>query len=224
MTKPCTPVHALLALFLAACLCACASAASAVEAAPTTAPAPAPLDHLPALKGGYFPLVSASTGRTHHVYVRLPEGYEAAGERRWPVVYVLDGDSLFPILAATHLFLGYDEGLPEAIIVGIAYGGFDPAINRRDLDFTGQGADTAPARRTGPSMTSRDQLLPEVEGRYRAEPARRVLVANRAAAFRAVVGLAGPDFLGRIASNRASRQRASCCTPSPRRTSAPISR
>src|SRR5690554_474506 len=65
-----------------------------------------PLDHLPGLKGDYFPLVSGANGRTYHVYVRLPEGYDASSDRTWPVVYLLDGDSLFPILAPTHLFLG----------------------------------------------------------------------------------------------------------------------
>src|SRR5690606_33241763 len=58
-----------------------------------------PLDHLPALRGGYFPLVDEASGRSHHVYVRLPEDYEAAPERHWPVVVLLDGDSLFPLLA-----------------------------------------------------------------------------------------------------------------------------
>ena len=89
-------------------------AAQAQDAPGRTPPgdrAMTPLDHLAALRGGYFPLVDADSGRTHHVYVRLPEGYEAEPGRRWPVVYLLDGDSLFPLLASTHLFLTYDEAL-----------------------------------------------------------------------------------------------------------------
>jgi len=115
----------------------CAQAQAGADAQPPQpAQATVPLDHLPALRGGYFPLVAEGSGRTHHVYVRLPEGYEEQTARRWPVVYLLDGDSLFPLLAPTHLFLGYDEGLPEAIVVGIAYGGVDPAVNKREYDFT----------------------------------------------------------------------------------------
>src|SRR5690606_34932857 len=91
------------------------------------------------------------------------------------------------------------------IIVGIAYGGFDPAINRRDLDFTGQGADTAPGQGgAGPFHDFlRDQLLPEVEGRYRTDPARRVLVGqSRGGYFVLWSALQDPDlFWGRIASN-----------------------
>lgn len=192
-------------MLLAACMGGCATP-------PTSAPAPgarsagtAPLDHLPALAGGYFPLTAKATGRTHHVHVRLPEGYDAAPARSWPVVYLLDGDSLFPLLAPTHLFLGYDEGLPEAIIVGLAYGGFDPAINKRNLDFTAAGADTAPDQGGAEAHHRflREQLLPEVERRYRADPARRVLVGqSRAGYFVLWSAIRDPDlFWGRIASN-----------------------
>ena len=185
-------------LLLSAWMC-CAHAENADGAAA------APLGHLAALRGGYFPLVAEATGRTHHVYVRLPEGYEEQPARRWPVVYLLDGDSLFPLLAPTHLFLAYDEGLPEAIVVGIAYGGFDPAINRRSHDFTAQGADTAPDQGGAADFLRflRSQLLPAVEGRYRADPSRRVLLGqSRGGYFVLWSALRDPDlFWGRIASN-----------------------
>ena len=52
-----------------------------------------------------------------------------------------------------------DQGglVPDAIVVGIAYGSFDPAINRRNYDFTAAGADTASdqaARSTRPSRST----------------------------------------------------------------------
>jgi predicted alpha/beta superfamily hydrolase len=199
----------LVLLLVTAWLCGCAGATPGTgRAGPVdTGGGVAPLDHLPALQGGYFPLVSRDTGRTHHVYVRLPEGYDASAERVYPVVYVLDGDSLFPILAPTHLFLGYDETLPEAIIVGIAYGGFDPAVNKRDLDFTGLGADTQPGQGGAERFHDflRGQLLPEVEGRYRADATRRILVGqSRGGYFVLWSALRDPDlFWGRIASNPA---------------------
>src|SRR5690606_37192673 len=115
--------------------------AAAALPAQTPPPARVPLEYLPALAGDYFPLHSQATGRDYHVYVRLPEGYDADPERRWPVVYLLDGDSVFPLLAPTHLFLHYDEQLPDAVIVGIAYGSFDPAVNKRHVDFSAPGAD-----------------------------------------------------------------------------------
>ncbi|AKC85657.1 alpha/beta hydrolase [Pseudoxanthomonas suwonensis] len=185
-------------LLLVSLLCGCATA-------PPATPAGVPLDYLPALKGGYFPLVSHFSGRVHHVYVRLPEGYDAAAERTYPVVYALDGDILFPLLASTHLLLHYDEDLPEAIVVGIAYGGFDPAINKRNIDFTARGADTLPGE-GGAEAFMRfldEQLLPEVERRYRADATRRVLVGqSRGGYFVLWSALRDPDlFWGRIARN-----------------------
>lgn len=168
-------------------------------------PAVVPLDFLPALRGDYFPLESADNDRTYHVYVRLPEGYDASDGRTWPVVYLLDGDSLFPLLAPTHLFLGYDEGLPEAIVVGIGYGSFDPAINKRNVDFTALGEDTRSGEGGAEDFHRflRDQVIPEVEGRHRGDPQRRILVGqSRAGYFVLWSALKEPDlFQARIASN-----------------------
>ncbi len=174
----------------------------------TTSPAHAqsvPLDHLPALQGGYFRHDSGILGRPLHIYVRLPADYAAQPERRYPIVYLLDGDSLFPILAANHLFLTYDDQLPEAIVVGIAYGGFDPAVNRRDVDFTGPAEGLAPERAGAPAFQRmlREELLPEVERRWRADPQRRILFGqSRGGAFVLYSAFTDPDlFWARIASN-----------------------
>ena len=174
-----------------------------------TAPAMSPIDHLPALRGGYFPLQSQEVGRNYHIYVRLPEGYETGGTRRYPVVYLLDGDSLFPILAAQHLFLTYDDRLPEAIVVGIAYGSFDPAVNRRSIDFTPPGEGVEPSQAGAPAFMRflRTELLPRIERDYRADPARRILFGqSRGGGFVLYSAFADPDlFWGRIASNPALR-------------------
>lgn len=173
------------ALLLLPLLAACAQAG----------PRPVPLDHLPALAGDYWPVASAETGGTYHVYVRYPEGYAAEPDRRWPVVYLLDGDSVFPYLAPHHLFLTYDDGLPEAILVGIAYGSFAAPVNRRGQDF-GEGAAAFQA-------FLKRELLPAVEARTRADPARRILVGqSRGGGFVLWSAYADPDlFWGRIASN-----------------------
>lgn len=49
-----------------------------------------PLNHLPAISGDYFELDSRAVGRPFHIYVSLPEGYQADRNTRYPVVYVLD--------------------------------------------------------------------------------------------------------------------------------------
>ena len=190
----------------ALCLLAVFTAAAAPAGAlPRKGQDGVPLDHLPALRGDYFRIESAATGRPYHVYVRYPEGYDPAAASTWPTVYLTDGDSLFPILAANHLFLTYDDSLPEAIVVGIAYGGFDPAVNRRHIDFQPPGAGV-PAEQAGAGAFQRflkTELIPQIETRYRSDPLRRILFGqSRGGAFVLYSAVTDPDlFWGRIASN-----------------------
>src|SRR3954447_4583147 len=121
-----------------------------------------PLNYLPSLAGDYFPLKSAAMGSTYHIYVRYPEGYASKPEAKYPIVYLLDGDSAFPLIAPEHLFLTYDDKLPEAIIVGIAYGSFAPPVNHREVDFGPRAADF--------QRFLADELIPTVEKRTRADP------------------------------------------------------
>lgn len=184
-------VMALASLVLAAC--------AATPPAPVT-----PLDHLPALKGDYFRIESREVGRPFHIYVRYPENYAAEPGRTYPVVYLLDGDSLFPILAANHLFLHYDDNVPEALIVGIAYGGFGE-VNRRGVDFMPPAAGVEPVNAGAPAFQRflKNELLPRVERSYRADPTHRILFGqSRGGGFVLYSAFTDPDlFWARIASN-----------------------
>lgn len=191
---------AALALSLAACQTPAANVA-ALHDAPTPA----------ALRGGYFELDSVALGRPLHIHVALPDGY-AAQERAYPTIYLTDGDSLFPLLAPTHLFLTYDEPVPPAILVGIAYGSFDPAAgNMRHVDFSVPQPDAPDGGAASYQHFLAAELIPEIERRYRSDPARRVLVGqSRGGGFVIYSALTAPDlFWGRIASNPAFRPGAS---------------
>jgi len=180
---------------------------ASAQVTPRPSEAVRPLDHLPALSGDYFQFESRSVGRPFHIYVRFPEGYDENSNERYPVVYLLDGDSLFPILAANHLFLNYDDGLPEAIVVGIAYGSFDPETNKRGFDFSAPAPDAGPGQGGAPAFHAflKSELLPEVESRYRAESSRRVLFGQSRGGYMVLYSaFTDPDlFWGRIASNPA---------------------
>lgn len=156
---------------------------------------PQPLRHLDALDGDYFRLNSKHGLGPYHVYIRYPEGYSERGAAAYATVYLLDGDSLFPYLAPHHLFLTIDDKLPEAIVVGIAYGSFAPPANRRDRDF-GPGV-------VGFQNFLRHELIPAVERRTRSDPERRILVGqSRGGSFVLYSALSDPElFWGRIASN-----------------------
>lgn len=157
-----------------------------------------------ALRGSAFRIESAALGRGFDIYVRLPENYDPEGAA-YPVVYLLDGDSLFPILAANHLFLHYDDGLPEAVVVGIAYGGFDPSVNRRHIDFQSPG-DGVPQGEAGAEAFLaflREELMPQIEGQFHVDPERRVLFGQSRGGNLVLYSAVRdpPLFWGRIASN-----------------------
>ncbi len=166
---------------------------------------PVPLDYLPALSGDYFEMNSAAVGRPFHIYVRFPADYNARSDALYPVAYLLDGDSLFPILAANHFFLNIDEGLPEVIVVGIAYGSFDPETNKRGFDFSAPAPDAGDRQGGAPAFHRflKSELIPEVENRYRADPSRRVLFGQSRGGYMVLYSaFTDPDlFWGRIASN-----------------------
>ena len=157
-----------------------------------------------ALRGDAFRLESETLGHGFDIYVRLPPDYRTSGQA-YPVIYLLDGDSLFPILAANHLFLHYDDGLPEAVIVGIAYGGFDPAVNRRNIDFQSPDPEV-PVEQAGAEtfhLFLANELIPLIERRFHVDPEQRVLFGqSRGGNLVLWSAVHSPDtFWGRIASN-----------------------
>lgn len=158
--------------------------------------------HLPALAGDYFALPSQELGRTYHIYVRLPEGYDEHPERVYPVVYLLDGDSTFPMLAPLHLFMTYDDGLPEAILVGIAYGGFGE-VNKRDRDFRVVMDDGSPGDAPAFLAMLENDLLPKIDAKFRTDRARRILVGqSRGGSAALQAAYRKPSlFWGHVASN-----------------------
>jgi predicted alpha/beta superfamily hydrolase len=172
-----------------------------------TEPAAGPIQYLPGVSGDYFAVDSVAADHRYHVFIRYPESYAQAPARKYPVVYVLDGDSLFPLLAPQHLFLTYDEKLPEAIVVGVAYGSFDPPANRRGFDFSAEAADAREDQGGAPAFLQflKTELIPQVEARVRADPAHRVLVGQSRSGYMVLWSAwADPDlFWGRIASNPA---------------------
>lgn len=158
----------------------------AVSGPVVTVPAQAgdSLTFLPGIAGPYFALDSKSVGRRFHIFVKLPDSYGKEPARRYPVSYILDGDSLFPMLAPEHLFLNYDEGLPEAIIVGIAYGGFTPDINKRDIDFRPMLEDGSVGGAPKFLAMLESELLPRIAAAYRTDSERRTLFGqSRGGAF-----------------------------------------
>jgi hypothetical protein len=176
------------------------AAASCTTVAADRPEANASLQYLPTLKGDYFPLRSSETGTNYHIYIRYPARYASEPAKRYPIVYSLDGDSAIPLLAPEHLFIHYDDGLPEAIIVGIAYGSFN---NQRHFDFSPRSGKSNEGGAPAFERFLRDHVIPAVEKRTRVDPKRRILVGqSRGGGFVFYSAFVDPDlFWARIASS-----------------------
>ncbi len=81
-------------------------------------------------------MTSASNGQQYEIYISLPFNYYKTN-KSYPVVYLADGDMLQGIASETSRMMCFDNRIPEAIIVGIGYGGtFEDWYNKRIKDLT----------------------------------------------------------------------------------------
>lgn len=155
----------------------------------------------------YHRLAPEEPDAVYHVYVRLPENHEAGDERRYPVVYLLDGGNMFPLLAGYYRYLELGEEIPELILVGISYGtDYFRQGNQRSRDFTAEAPEPewwggAPAFR----RFLREELIPLVESGYPADPQRRVLLGQSLGGQFVLYSALQPEplFWGHIAVNPA---------------------
>jgi uncharacterized protein len=126
-------------------------------------------------------LHSSATRRDYDIYVRLPELYALYQAKKYPVLYVLDGQWDFKLLDSIYSGLHYDGFVPEMIIVGITYSGKAPDYETlRAMDYTPVADSYLPGSGDAPKFFAflKEQLLPFIESNYRADPSRRVLMGS----------------------------------------------
>ena len=122
--------------------------------------------------------------RIYKLYIGLPASFADHPERKYPVILVTDGYWAYPGLAATVGGLAYGKHIPESLVVGISYEGEGLDYGKlRAMDmwhgtlhgyFEGEGHSE---RFLGMIET---QVLPLLEGEYRADPGKRYLVGSSA--------------------------------------------
>lgn len=142
-----------------------------------------------------------------HILVGLPEEYDPNGDTDYPTVYVLDGGELYPLLTAYSGYLEAGKEAPPLILVGISYGTSDwQNGNDRSHDYT---APTDEREHWGGASQFQKflsfELLPLIEGQYRARADRRVIFGQSLGGqFVLYTAQTRPDlFWGHIASNPA---------------------
>lgn len=125
------------------------------------------------------------SGRDYEVFVSLPASYETSPTRRYPVLYVTDADYAFPIIRQIARRVNLDGPvIEEFILVGLSYSRGDSGTVSRNRDYTptpngprGAG-DRVHGQGAAYQTYLKTQAIPFIEDRFRADPARRVLLGH----------------------------------------------
>ena len=158
------------------CACLLLACATCASAAPPSTECKATVTgdlHVHALKSAVF-------GNERKIRVLLPAGYSDAAnkDRRYPVLYLLDGQNVFDACLSdvSHHEWGADETvqrlvagkkIPPMIVVGVDHAGKDRAREYLPYkDFVGNPDMDEPAGKQFPDFMTRE-VLPLVDGRYR---------------------------------------------------------
>jgi len=123
-------------------------------------------------------IISKNVDDTFYIYIRLPKHYSET-EKRYPVLYLLDGDIAFNMATSIVRYLQYGKFVPDIITVGIGYGTMlsDHELNFRERDYT-------PTKFPGREISGgaykyllfiKNELLPFIDSTYRTNPSDRTL-------------------------------------------------
>src|SRR5579884_349654 len=75
----------------------------------------------PIVVGDTVQLRSKTLKESRYLFIAKPAGY-ASGSDRYPVLYLLDGETHFRYTAAIVDFLAANDRIPKMLVVGIASG------------------------------------------------------------------------------------------------------
>ena len=121
---------------------------------------------------------STSTGRDYDLYIHIPSSYSQNKTRKYPVLYILDGQWDFKLMDSVLGGLVYDKFAPEMMMVGITYSGENADYEGlRAMDYTPAADRQVKGSGDGPKFLKflKTELIPFIEANYRADSSRRVL-------------------------------------------------
>ena len=121
-------------------------------------------------------LHSAIVNDDYELHIFLPSGYEKS-DKKYPVVYLLDGQWDFPLVTALYGEQYYDGFIPEMIIVGITWSMPKPD-SLRARDYTPTKEARLPQSGGAPQFLSfiKKELIPYIEKNYKADASDRTLM------------------------------------------------
>lgn len=168
-------------------------ALSVVAGACTEAPPPPPVAEAASPEGRPYVLKDTQvwtvpdpvSGRDYEVFVSLPASYEAEPQRRYPTLYVTDADYAFPIIRQITRRINLDGPVTQDfILVGLSYAKGEGGAASRSRDYTPvpckPESRCALAHGGGGAYQAylKSEVLPFIEGRFRADPEGRVLMGH----------------------------------------------
>src|SRR5215218_6856134 len=130
-----------------------------------------------------FRLYSKNVADSFSVYVNLPNNYKPEQKANYPVVYLLDANLYFDVVASV-LTKYSDVGLaPSVILVGIGYRDFQTMDSLRNRD------DTYPTAIQEYEMSVsggadkflsfiNNELVPKIDKEYKADTSKRILMGH----------------------------------------------
>jgi predicted alpha/beta superfamily hydrolase len=155
------------------------------------------------ISGTWFDISSKVLGETRNYAVHLPPSYEQQKDKKYPVIYVLDGydTRMRGVVGMIESLSYYDlnQQIPEFIIVAI------PNTNRtrdliptkNDLIFKGKVLDKLADNSGGADTFAKflsKELFPQIESDYRTSEVRGILGMSFGGLFAAHILLTQPDM------------------------------
>lgn len=123
---------------------------------------------------------SEKLGEERRITIGLPESYEANPNKKYPVLYLLDGDYLFDAFSGAISYGAYWDDLPEMIIIGI----HQNKDGERYEDCTIEQVSGLPDEKGVKFFEFIGaELIPYVEKNYRTSPFRMIAGHDTTASF-----------------------------------------
>lgn len=116
-------------------------------------------------------MFSDSVKDTFRILISVPDNYSTT-DKKFPVLYVLDGDIAFGLAASIARYLQIGDNIPELIIVGIGYGSVDKSAGEK------RRRDYRPVASGGAEIFMiflENELIPLIDSNYRTIPSDRTI-------------------------------------------------
>ncbi len=123
---------------------------------------------------------SAIVDQDYDLYINLPGNYSDT-TKKFPVLYVLDGQWDFTLAQSLYGQQYYDGFVPAMIVVGITWGGKNPDYdNLRARDLTPTSSNMGNKYGNAPKFLEciKKEIIPLVESNYRVDKSNRALMGS----------------------------------------------